>query len=1093
MISKVKSYPLGIGGTEASNMNLIKLSALNIFAVLSIILFSPISSSASGSYLVDKPRMEKNAADYLVISPAAFLNALDPLLEKRVSEGLRVAVVTPESIHKEFKRWPAGSKAIRAFVRYAYFNWEKPAPKYLLLVGDTDVAVSYDPAGVSIPTFMVNISDFSGKPYTGSDAPYSDMDGDEIPDISIGRLPVDTPEELKAIVLKIIAYETSPPPGLWKRRVSVFASTGDFGIFDSTLEELTKRMFRSSFNPEFDVNMTYAGSALPYFLAPEEFDSKVVERFNEGALIMSYIGHGDVGGLSNVCWRGDCRSIMEVKDVQRVASGGKNAFFFSISCLTGKFNILHDCIAEELLKSPGGPVGVFAASEVSHPYANALISKDLLFFLTMKKPDTIGQAILNIQRAMIRRYDEDRRFVDKQFTLIMGKEELKSNAYDHLYIYNFLGDPATRIAYPKGIVSIQAPKSATAGGSFSVSVDSAGVPSGKTILTLEAHPTEMIYPTTGIEGLEGDALKAAARTNYSNANNKVAFSLEISLDASGEAVAIIEVPGFLPAGKYYIKAYAWNDNSDASGVLEIDIESENPAIKTVAATVAFPTELERLSAILNSVSEPSVSSEEIAKAKKKADPHKEFYENVKALESQKGSARGLDGRKQFLKDIISSGSANAETYFALHMLMLKTGETEEAESALEMAEMKASPDHPAHIEALRYYRNRKYDYRRSEEKARRITESMEGVFWPEATRILAELELRKDRNNPAASISIMWKYHKLIGSSWPKEMAIAEVGSMIAMQRGFSQRAEMYYDIASGLAPQCADCRSLNWSRLSAATAIRRCAEAVKADPDHVQGYLCLGKNYHDTDMWEKSSENYAIARKLKPGLPPESEEIYSLYKSAGKEAALKLVSEAENAAVNEGRSPAENKAIALMKMFARLEDYDAAQNIYKSYVSGEHESSAAHLCMASTFAAKAEYILKNADKKRGLAASWNEQTDVKASDPAVEAVAAYELAAALTRKALTSQEECEECLRALGDYNMKTGQYGDAEEAYAEAAALAPRDGILIRKMAQAMLKRGKRAQAEEYFYKSFDLRPEPRNPEDAMKEFINPEVNFD
>ena len=1086
-------YPLAVGGTEAEYMFSVKRSASTVLAALFLIFISINSSAVAASYLVEKPRAEKNAADYLVISPAAFVEALEPLLEKRVSDGLRVAVVTPESIHKEFKRWPSGPKTIRAFIRHAYFNWEEPAAKYLLIVGDTDVAASYDPGGVSIPTFIVNISDFSGKPYTGSDAPYSDMDGDEIPDISIGRLPADTPEDVKNMVSKIIAYETNPPPGLWKRRVSVFASTGDFGIFDSTLEELTKRMFRSSFNPEFDVNMTYAGSALPYFLAPEEFDSKVVERFNEGALIMSYIGHGDVDGLSTVCWRGDCRSIMEVADVPRVASGGKNTFFFSISCLTGKFNILHDCIAEELVKSPEGPVGVFAASEVSHPYANALISKDLLFFLTMKKPETIGQALLSIQKAMIRRYDEDRRFMDKQFTLIMGKDELRDNAYDHLYIYNYLGDPATRISYPQGKVLMKAPKNASAGGSFSVAIDSGDVPSGKIFLTLEAHPTEMIYPTTGIEGLEGEALKAAARTNYANANNKVAFSLETSLDASGSASAVVEVPDFIPTGKYYIKAYAWNDSSDASGVFEIDVESDKPVLKTVPAMENPPTELARLTAIINSVAEPPVSAEEIAKAKKKPESNKEFYENVKVLETHKGSSRGLVGRRQFFKDIISSGSGNVETYFALHKLLLKMGETEEAESALATAEKMAPPDHPVRIEALRYYRNSKYDYKSSEEKARRIVESMEGAFLPEATRILAELELRKDRNNPAASISIMWKYHKLNESTWPKEMAIAEVGSMLAMQRGFSQRAEMCYDIAAGLAPGCAECRSLNWRKLAATTALRRCAEAVKADPDHVQGYLCLGKNYHDTEMWEKSSENYSVARKLKPGLPPEPEEIYSLYKSEGKDKALKLVSEAENVAAPQGRVSSESKAIALMKMFARLEDYDAAQNIYESYVAQNDASATTHLCMASAFAAKAESILKTAEKKRGAKDPGGEEKSVETSDPATEAVSIYELAAALARKAMASDERCEECLRALGEYNMKTGQYGDAEEAFAEAAALAPKDGIILRNLAQAMLKRGKRAQAEETFYKSFELKPEPRNPEDAMKEFIDQEINFD
>ena len=67
-----------------------------------------------------------------------------------------------------------GAQDIKAFIQTAYFTWTLP-PQYLLLVGDTNFIPAWAGQG-------------QGNPPT--DLAYSEMNGDCLPDLLCGRLPV---------------------------------------------------------------------------------------------------------------------------------------------------------------------------------------------------------------------------------------------------------------------------------------------------------------------------------------------------------------------------------------------------------------------------------------------------------------------------------------------------------------------------------------------------------------------------------------------------------------------------------------------------------------------------------------------------------------------------------------------------------------------------------------------------------------------------------------------------------------------------------------------------------------------------------------
>ena len=70
----------------------------------------------------------------------------------------------------------------------------------------------------------------------------ADIDGDQIPDLAVGRLTADSREELAAMIKKIIAYEASTDFGPWRRRVNFIAGVGGFGpVTDGILDMATKK------------------------------------------------------------------------------------------------------------------------------------------------------------------------------------------------------------------------------------------------------------------------------------------------------------------------------------------------------------------------------------------------------------------------------------------------------------------------------------------------------------------------------------------------------------------------------------------------------------------------------------------------------------------------------------------------------------------------------------------------------------------------------------------------------------------------------------------------------------------------------------
>jgi hypothetical protein len=181
-----------------------------------------------------------------------------------------------------YSTFPNGERCdrIRAFMEQVYANWNV-RPEFVLLVGDACRDSTLDdfiPVKL-FPKFSYPYA--GGLTMHGADNWYATLSGaDSIPDIIIGRLPVNTLSSAESLVAKIIRYETSADTGPWTR-TTMLVSSNDRSPDAVELESL---YFRPNGDSCYTVVESEGSSA---FLR-----HKTIAGFNQGASLLCHSAHG---------------------------------------------------------------------------------------------------------------------------------------------------------------------------------------------------------------------------------------------------------------------------------------------------------------------------------------------------------------------------------------------------------------------------------------------------------------------------------------------------------------------------------------------------------------------------------------------------------------------------------------------------------------------------------------------------------------------------------------------------------------------------------------------------------------------------------
>lgn len=318
-------------------------------------------------------RSPDNGADLLIVTTDALAPALQPLVEARQAEGLRVAVVPVAEISDEFGHGANTPQAINAFVTYAYESWQEPAPRYLFLVGDATADyrnyLGQSPANV-VPPPMVPVS-YSGE--TVSDARLADVTDDMRPELAVGRWPVDSATAVAELVERTLAYERGTAVDQ-----AIFATDGSESQFASIAQRLGER------GGLRDEQITLLN-------APQSSD--VLASWREGAWLTTYIGHGSLTqwGKENIF----------TKDAVGGLQGETPPIVLQLTCLTGLFTHPEQTsLAEMMLLHKQGPVLQVAATSLTLSGHQEPFAATLLADLANPSVERIGDALQNAKRSL---------------------------------------------------------------------------------------------------------------------------------------------------------------------------------------------------------------------------------------------------------------------------------------------------------------------------------------------------------------------------------------------------------------------------------------------------------------------------------------------------------------------------------------------------------------------------------------------------------------------------------------------------------------------------------------------------------------------
>ena len=389
-----------------------------------------------------KPSVINNPAsqaDYIIISHSDFIDAIQPLAAFRRSQGLSVVVVDVEEVYDQFNHGIFNPIAIQKFLRHTYNHWRAPKPTYVLLVGDAHYDYKgaivqlyrealnrdYDLYPIYVPTFH-GWAPASGE--TAMDHHFVTVSGDDLlPDMFIGRLPVQSPHELGDIVKKIISYEAKWQPGLWQGRLMQVADNEVDNVGDDIFERASKQLIEEQIPAGYDTRKVY----LQQIGSPERTKQAILTTIDEGVLVVEYSGHG-----GTQTWADE--GIFRIADAEELGNVHL-PFIVTTTCLNGQFDqplqFGQRSLSEQFLMGSAGAIGVLSATRLTYATVNAGFDKNLFTSIFTVKPSTLGAII-----------------ADAKTQFMMTAPQLWIPGVTQ---YTLFGDPATRLAVPELEIQVE--------------------------------------------------------------------------------------------------------------------------------------------------------------------------------------------------------------------------------------------------------------------------------------------------------------------------------------------------------------------------------------------------------------------------------------------------------------------------------------------------------------------------------------------------------------------------------------------------------------------------------------------------------------
>ncbi len=405
------------------------------------------------------------SADVIAICPQEFRQALGVWIKHRQDDGLTVRVIDSQQ----------DSKTLRQSVCDAADR----DTRFVILIGDAPVMGQRCDCQRQVPIHYVATTvsaKYGSTPSLSSDLAYGDFDNDTNPDAVVGRLPVDTPQELSLLIDRIIAHESSRDFGAWRSRVDLIGGVGGFGpLIDGTIETATRTIVTSALPTETRTTIAHASPGHRFF-PKQQFTDAVIDRYQQGARFWVYAGHGQITELDRVPARGG-KPILDCQSVQLLnRPKGASPIAMILACYSGAVDAPDDSVAEEMLRCPGGPIAVLAGSRVTMPYGNTTAAVGMINAVYAQKLPRLGEAWLcaltEMHRDQATEQSGTRVMIDAIGTMFSpAGTTLVDERREHMLLYNLIGDPTLRLHHPQPL-QVSAAAGYSAGQTIDVTITS---------------------------------------------------------------------------------------------------------------------------------------------------------------------------------------------------------------------------------------------------------------------------------------------------------------------------------------------------------------------------------------------------------------------------------------------------------------------------------------------------------------------------------------------------------------------------------------------------------------------------------------------
>jgi hypothetical protein len=277
----------------------------------------------------------------------------------------------------------------------------------VLLLGDA----SLDPRGFdarSLPAPLPALWSRTSYIWTASDPALAAVNGeDSLPDLAIGRLPANTLDQARSLVVKLLDWEDASR-GLAGRAALVADNPDSAGDFEANARDIAAS-FLASRNPE----LVFLGQ-----LGTEATRARVLETMDQGLSLLSYVGHG-----GHATWASE--AFLRTRDLAALRAQAEQPLLVTMNCWNGYFiGATYESMAEAFVKAEGrGAIAAFSPSGLSLDTPAHLFHRALMAEVVSARHARLGDAVLAAQRT----------YADSgQFPELLG-------------IYHLFGDPAMKI------------------------------------------------------------------------------------------------------------------------------------------------------------------------------------------------------------------------------------------------------------------------------------------------------------------------------------------------------------------------------------------------------------------------------------------------------------------------------------------------------------------------------------------------------------------------------------------------------------------------------------------------------------------------